>query len=166
MINLWTPVNSVSFHINEVQIIDFKRGAKKSTGCFDSFLFQTEIKEDKLILISMTSLNYNHQWEISDYHCHDLSTLTVRCKNSIIHKKEVIRRLILPEFAPYEVIINIVDLKPIISAILLDNEKAVNDYKSGNKKALSYLIGEVLRKNKALDGALVKEQLEELLRGD
>ncbi len=41
------------------------------------------------------------------------------------------------------------DLEDVVKEVIKENPKAVNDYKSGNEKAIQFLIGQVLRKTKA-----------------
>jgi aspartyl-tRNA(Asn)/glutamyl-tRNA(Gln) amidotransferase subunit B len=48
----------------------------------------------------------------------------------------------------------------IIDDVVANNEQSVSDYKSGNKKALNYLVGEVMKENKgAVDPKLAIELL-------
>lgn len=99
--DLWTPVTNVKFHLNENQIIYFKLGAKKTTGCHDSFLF--EIKG--LDLISMMSVNYNHQWKINSYTFYDDRRMCiVNCQNTIVHAQERIKPAIKKKPIPISVI--------------------------------------------------------------
>lgn len=52
------------------------------------------------------------------------------------------------------------ELQKTIKKILLENEKAVNDYKSGKETALMFLLGQVMRSfPEKIDASLVKEQL-------
>ena len=56
-------------------------------------------------------------------------------------------------------------LEKIIKEILIDNEKSVNDYKSGEQKAFNFLIGQVMQKtNKRADYNTIKKILEEKLK--
>ena len=57
------------------------------------------------------------------------------------------------------------ELTKIISEILKKNEKSVQDYKSGEAKALNFLIGQVMQAtNKRADFQIVKSLLEKELR--
>ncbi len=42
-----------------------------------------------------------------------------------------------------------IDLENIVKEVIKENKKAVEDYKSGNEKAVQFLIGQVLRKTRA-----------------
>jgi aspartyl-tRNA(Asn)/glutamyl-tRNA(Gln) amidotransferase subunit B len=52
-----------------------------------------------------------------------------------------------------------------VDQIIAENEKAVSDYKSGNKQALNFLIGQVMKaSNKRADFATAKKIIEERLK--
>ncbi|MBI2543384.1 MAG: Asp-tRNA(Asn)/Glu-tRNA(Gln) amidotransferase subunit GatB [Candidatus Aenigmarchaeota archaeon] len=56
------------------------------------------------------------------------------------------------------------DLESVIKEVLKENKKAVDDYKSGNEKAIQFLIGQVLRKTKtAGDPNKIKELIRKLI---
>ena len=40
------------------------------------------------------------------------------------------------------------ELKNIISTILANNESSVNDYKSGNERAIKFLMGQIMKETK------------------
>ena len=42
-----------------------------------------------------------------------------------------------------------IDLESVVKNVIKENGKAVEDYKSGNEKAIQFLIGQVLKKTKA-----------------
>lgn len=147
--DLWTPVTNVNFHSNENQIIYFKLGAKKTTGCRDSFLF--EIKG--LDLISMMSVNYNHQWKINSYTFYDNRKMCiVNCQNTIVHAQERLKPAIKKDL----------EIMKSIGLIIEESPKAVSDYKSGKISALGFLIGKFMKKYKA-DANLVKKLIIEKL---
>lgn len=57
-----------------------------------------------------------------------------------------------------------VDLEKIVKEVIKENKKAVEDYKSGNEKAIQFLIGQVLRKTKASgDPNKIKELIKKLI---
>ena len=51
----------------------------------------------------------------------------------------------------------------MFAPILLENEKLVDQYRSGNDKALNALIGKFLKSNKGYDPKEVKDELMKLL---
>lgn len=52
------------------------------------------------------------------------------------------------------------DLEKIVGGIVKSNEKAVNDYKSGDHKVLNYLVGQVMKETKgAIDAKTAREKL-------
>jgi len=56
-------------------------------------------------------------------------------------------------------------LREVIKKVLLDNQKAVSDYKSGKVQALMFLIGEIMRQTKGqADPKSLKEKLISLLQ--
>ncbi len=151
--DLWTPVTNVNFHSNENQIIYFKLGAKKTTGCHDSFLF--EIKG--LDLISMMSVNYNHQWKINSYTFYDDRRMCiVNCQNTIVHAQERIKPVIKKDKKDLETMKS-------IDLIIEESPKTVSDYKSGKISALGFLIGKFMKKHKAADANIIKKLIIEKL---
>ncbi len=57
-------------------------------------------------------------------------------------------------------------LEEVVEEVIRENPEAVRDYRSGKKKALDYLVGQVLRKTKGVyDPKKVRERLEVVLRG-
>jgi len=59
------------------------------------------------------------------------------------------------------------ELEKIVNQVLLDNQKAVSDYKKGRKEALMFLIGQVMNKTKGkINAQLVKEALKNHLEKD
>jgi aspartyl-tRNA(Asn)/glutamyl-tRNA(Gln) amidotransferase subunit B len=57
------------------------------------------------------------------------------------------------------------DLKGIITKVLVDNTKAVEDYRSGNKVTINFLIGQVMKlSNKQADYRTAKEMLEKEMK--
>jgi len=62
-------------------------------------------------------------------------------------------------------IADITKINEIIDNVIAENEKAVTDYKSGNKQAINFLIGQVMNKsNKRADYKTSKELLEKKLK--
>lgn len=56
-------------------------------------------------------------------------------------------------------------LPRIINDVVANNEHTVSDYKSGNQKALNYLVGEVMKENKgAVDPKLALEMLKKRIQ--
>lgn len=54
------------------------------------------------------------------------------------------------------------ELDKVVDEVIKENKKAVIDYKSGNEKAIEFLIGQVLRKTKmAADPKILKKLIEE-----
>ncbi len=57
-----------------------------------------------------------------------------------------------------------IDLESVVKEVIKENKKAVEDYKAGNKKAVEFLIGQVLRKTKATgDPNKIKELIKKLI---
>jgi len=52
----------------------------------------------------------------------------------------------------------------IVKKVITENTGAVNDYKSGKEEALSFLIGQIMRKTKGkINPSIVKNKLLEYL---
>lgn len=86
--------------------------------------------------------------------------------------KELIKDLVLTGEARIPIKIEIMIkalVKPnkmvaIIKKVLKENSKAVNDYKAGNEKAIEFLVGQVLRKTKAVgDPNKIRELIKKLV---
>jgi aspartyl-tRNA(Asn)/glutamyl-tRNA(Gln) amidotransferase subunit B len=85
--------------------------------------------------------------------------------------KEIIKEYVPTGKSPKEIIkekklgkIAGKDLEKIVEDVLKENEKAVEEYRSGREKALQFLIGQVLRKTEAradpiLVGKLIKKMI-------
>ena len=60
------------------------------------------------------------------------------------------------------------NVEEVIRIVIKENRKAVNDYLSGRRKALDYLVGQVIRKvgKKAIDPRTVRELLIKILTGE
>ena len=57
-----------------------------------------------------------------------------------------------------------IDLETVVKEVIKENVKAVEDYKAGNEKSIQFLIGQVLKKTKAVgDPNKVKEILKKLI---
>ena len=57
------------------------------------------------------------------------------------------------------------ELEEICGNVLRKNKKAVEDYKSGQEKAIFFLIGQVMREtHRRADNKKVKEVLEKLIK--
>ena len=58
------------------------------------------------------------------------------------------------------------DIENIVEGVLRDEKKAVNDYKSGNKKAIQYVIGQVIKKSgKRIDAKTAYKIIEKRING-
>ncbi len=83
--------------------------------------------------------------------------------------KEILVESITAKMSPKEIVASkglsqISDpgkLGEIVSAVLLKNEKSVNDYKSGKKNAMGYLVGQIMRESK---GAANPEMVNSILK--
>jgi len=56
------------------------------------------------------------------------------------------------------------DLSALVDKVIVSNERAVADYKSGKVKAMGWLVGMVMKEMKAADPEEVKLRLETLLQ--
>jgi aspartyl-tRNA(Asn)/glutamyl-tRNA(Gln) amidotransferase subunit B len=97
----------------------------------------------------------------------------------LIDKKEITERLakeIIKEFvatgkSPREIVkekslgkVEDKELQIIVKKVLEENKKAVSDYKSGNEKAIDFLVGQVLRKTKITgDPNKIRELIKKLI---
>jgi len=97
----------------------------------------------------------------------------------LIDKKEITERLakeIIKEFvetgkSPKEIVkkkglgkVGDEELNKTVKEVIKENKKAVDDYKSGNEKAIQFLVGQVLRKTKSAgDPNKIKELIKKLI---
>jgi aspartyl-tRNA(Asn)/glutamyl-tRNA(Gln) amidotransferase subunit B len=119
-------------------------------------------------------LNYNKKTmddvEIDSSHFIELLKLLKDGKITPLKAKDIMRKFVPKSFSPKKEagdgkkIGSESELKKIVSKILDDNKKSVNDYKSGNKNALNFLIGQVMHKtNKRADYQIVRDLFENIL---
>lgn len=103
---------------------------------------------------------------------HIIELLELLQKNIItpLKAKDILRKFIPQSFSPgkeaksFEKISDEVGLKKVIRNVLEKNKKAVDAYKSGEAKALNFLIGQVMQATqKRADYQIVREVLEEEL---
>lgn len=97
----------------------------------------------------------------------------------LIEKREITERLakeIIKEFvesgkSPKEIVkekklgkVEDKELQIIVKEAIKENKKAVDDYKSGNEKAIEFLVGQVLRKTKVrADPKVVRELIKKMI---
>jgi aspartyl-tRNA(Asn)/glutamyl-tRNA(Gln) amidotransferase subunit B len=85
--------------------------------------------------------------------------------------KEIIKEFVGSGESPKEIVkkknlgrIEDKKLESVVKEIIKENKKAVDDYMSGNEKAIQFLIGQVLRKTKsAADPNKIKEMIKKML---
>lgn len=119
-------------------------------------------------------LNYNKKSmddvKVESKHFVELLNLLKKGEITPLKAKEILRKFIPNSFSPKEEIknsnvINDYDkLKEIVNKVLKNNQKSVDDYKAGEKKALNFLIGQIMNETqKRADYNSVKKILEEVL---
>lgn len=87
--------------------------------------------------------------------------------NSKINESEVLPAEIVRKIleAKETVVIEKKELEKAIKQVLLDNKKALRDYRGGKKKALEFIVGQVLKKlAKRVDVSLVRDYVLENVR--
>ena len=111
-------------------------------------------------------LNYNKKTmddvEIESSHFVELLILLKNGEITPLKAKEIMRKFIPKSYSPKKEALeggkigDKGELGKVIEGILKDNQKSVLDYKSGNKNALNFLIGQVMDKtNKRADYLVV-----------
>jgi len=119
-------------------------------------------------------LNYNKKTmdnvEIESSHFIELLNLLKDNKITPLKAKEIMRKYIPKSFSPKkEAVIggkmeDEGELGKVIEGILKENKKSKDDFNSGNKNALNFLIGQVMHKtNKRADYIVVRKLLESML---
>ena len=119
-------------------------------------------------------LNYSKK-ELSDVSIkpeHFLELLKmIESKNlTELKAKEILNKFIPESFSPkkeikkHSKISSGSELEKIAKKVIKENQKAVEDYKSGKKESMNFLIGQVMRNsNKRADFKVAKEVLERLI---
>lgn len=117
-------------------------------------------------------LNYNkkklHEVEINSEHFIELLNLVKSGKITPLKGKEILNKFYPKSFMPKaegKKISDEKELAKVIEKVIAENDKAVNDYKSGAKHALNFLMGEVMKEtNKMADFAVARNVLEKMLK--
>jgi len=120
------------------------------------------------------TLNYNKKTmddlTINPDHIIELLQLLQNNKITPLKAKEIMRKFIPKSFSPKnlarssEKITNQNQLLKIINEIIKNNPNTVEDYKSGEKKALNFLIGQVMQKtNRRADFQITRKLFEKTL---
>jgi aspartyl-tRNA(Asn)/glutamyl-tRNA(Gln) amidotransferase subunit B len=120
-------------------------------------------------------LNHNketmYNLTINPKHFVELLELLEKNKITPLKAKEIMRKFIPKSYSPLdeaktsEKITNEKELLKIIQSIIKKNEQSVQDYKSGNKQAINFLIGSVMKEtNKRADFGIARKILEKELK--
>lgn len=118
-------------------------------------------------------LNYHKksldEVDIKYEHTVELLQLLENEKITKLQAKDILRQFVPKSFSPKKLttskISDKIQLKKIIKKIIKSNKKSVNDYKSGNKQAINFLIGQVMKKtDKSADYNVVRKLLESELK--
>ena len=120
-------------------------------------------------------LNYNKKTMddiiLNPEHIIELLELVKKNKITPLKAKDILRKFIPKSFSPKqeaeksEIIDDKKELEGIIKEIINKNSQSVKDYKSGEQKALNFLIGQVMKKtNKSADYKIVREILEKEMK--
>jgi aspartyl-tRNA(Asn)/glutamyl-tRNA(Gln) amidotransferase subunit B len=120
-------------------------------------------------------LNYNkkelEETEIKPEHFIELLNLIEKGKITELKAKDILRSWKEKSISPTKeaekqtIISSENELEKVGKEIIKENKNAVEDYKSGKKESLNFLIGKVMQKtSKRADFRIVKEVLEKLLK--
>ncbi|MBD3253175.1 Asp-tRNA(Asn)/Glu-tRNA(Gln) amidotransferase subunit GatB [Candidatus Pacearchaeota archaeon] len=120
-------------------------------------------------------LNHNKktmdELETKPKHIAELLELIQEKKITPLKAKEILRKFIPKSFSPKQLAKNsekIDDEKtllPVIKKVIQENHKTVEDYKSGERKAINFLIGQIMNStNKRADFQAVRKLLEKELK--
>jgi len=107
---------------------------------------------------------------IDPYHFAELLDLIHGGKITELKAKDILNEFVPKSFSPkkklksFEQISDSREIEKIADKVIKKNQKAVQDYKSGETKVLNFLIGQVMREsNKRADFATAKKILEKKL---
>ncbi len=114
-----------------------------------------------------TSLNSN-KLDLKLEHFVELLESVKSGKISVLQGKQILNKFYPKSFSLKNVEGRITDkkeLEKIAKEVINGNRKAAADYKNGDKNALNFLIGEIMRKtNRRADFALARRVLEDMLK--
>tara|TARA_Y100000034_G_C6865657_1_gene394490 strand:- start:1018 stop:1653 length:636 start_codon:yes stop_codon:yes gene_type:complete len=107
--------------------------------------------------------------DIKFEHTVELLQLLKNKKITPLQAKDIMRKFIPKSTSPKKQKIKVISddkkLLKIIKTILKNNKKTIEDYKSGNKQAINFLIGKVMQAtNKSADYQVVRKILEKELK--
>ncbi|MCK5150081.1 Asp-tRNA(Asn)/Glu-tRNA(Gln) amidotransferase subunit GatB [Candidatus Pacearchaeota archaeon] len=122
----------------------------------------------------LSVLNYNkkelEEVEIKVEHFIELLKLLEEKILTELKAQEILRQFIPKSFSPkqhakkHSKISNESEIEKIAKKVIKENSKAVEDYKTGKKESLNFLIGQVMRSSdKRADFKIAKEILEKIL---
>ena len=100
----------------------------------------------------MQQLNIQFLQGFKPQHIIELLQLLQEKKITPLKAKDILRKFIPKSFSPKKEKIKVVTdkkkLTKTIQEIISKNKKTAEDYKSGNKKAINFLMGEVMKQTK------------------
>lgn len=149
----------------KLEIVEFFENIIEKT---DSKLATRWVTEELLSV-----LNY-HKKELEEINLdtvHFIELLDLIKQNNVteLKAKDILRSWIKGSYSPksksFEQISDKGEIDKIVDKVIKDNSKAVEDYKSGETKALNFLIGQVMRlSDKRADFKTAKQILEKKLK--
>ncbi len=124
----------------------------------------------------LSVLNYNkkslddEEVEILPEHFIELLKLIEDKTLTELKAQEILRQFIPKSFSPKAEAqrhskISDNEIKEIVQKVIKENKKAVEDYNSGNKQAINFLVGQVMKlSNKRADFKIARDRLEKELK--
>jgi len=123
----------------------------------------------------LSVLNHNNkeleEVEINPEHFIELLKLIEKEELTPLKAKDILRKFIPKSFSPKEMaeenksISDENEIGEVAEQVIMENKKAVDDYKSGNAQSINFLIGQVMRlTDKRADYKTAKKVLEEILK--
>jgi len=120
-------------------------------------------------------LNYNKKTmdevTIDPKHIIELLELLEKSKITPLKAKDILRKFIPKSFSPKDIakenesITDLSQIEKVIEEVMKKNQKSVDDFKSGEIKALNFLIGQAMQAtNKRADFQTIKKILEDKLK--
>ena len=121
----------------------------------------------------LSVLNYNkidlENIELDPKHFIELLNLIDKGKLTELKAKDILRgwkeKSTSPKSKEHSQISDSKEIEKIVDKVIKENKKAVDDFKSGNKNSLNFLVGQVMRlSNKRADFKTAKDILEKKLK--
>jgi len=161
------PQENAEVLTKKLEIVEF---FEKIIAKSDTKLAIRWVTEELMSVLNYTKMEME-EWDIDPYHFVELLDLIESGALTELKAKDILRNWKDGSYSPktkLKSLSSISDkgkIEKIVDKIIKENKKAVSDFKAGEKNALNFLIGQVMRKSdKRADFKTAKHLLEKKLK--